>query len=455
MAGEAHILKGDFFFLSSDPGGHVGFYQPTKGSTFLYMGRGDSLVVGRHKEPLWVEFFPGPTPEAAVAAYRKAIVSPQVPPLWSLGHIVSLTGQETASSLGDALRRKRYPAEAILTPDGSPHGAREDFYLGDWKDFQEYSSPRFFSVSGLLEKKNWGASLAPLLNWGISKGGFAPVSQEDLKLASVSPLALTSASLFAGPKELRLKWPLWTRYQLIPYLYFLYHQEEITGLPPYRPLYWEDPQDSRYYQEESAFLLGKDLFVVPPQGDLKNRSVLFPMGIWFDYYTGRTYQGGREYSLDLAGAKVPLYVRQGSVLPGWEILQWTGETANKKALYTLSPGRGTGYLIEDDGFSLAYRKGGIRRTRIDSQLAGNRWSLEHRVVDMGYGRPRYKAYQIFRFLRPGAPKAVLYKGEPLRILYETFGVIQSDVNIAYMEEGLLHVKITDIESDFTLQVIYP
>jgi len=53
------------------------------------------------------------------------------------------------------------------------------------------------------------------------------------------------------------------RYRLLPYLYTLFREASVTGLPVVRPVFFADAVDPGLRREDVAFLLGADLLVVP------------------------------------------------------------------------------------------------------------------------------------------------------------------------------------------------
>ena len=53
------------------------------------------------------------------------------------------------------------------------------------------------------------------------------------------------------------------RYKLFPYLYSLFRESSLTGIPIMKPVFFADPKDLSLRSEEQAFLLGENLLVVP------------------------------------------------------------------------------------------------------------------------------------------------------------------------------------------------
>lgn len=51
------------------------------------------------------------------------------------------------------------------------------------------------------------------------------------------------------------------RYQILPYVYTLFKEASVTGLPLVRPLWMEFPEDESTFARDDEFLLGSSLLV--------------------------------------------------------------------------------------------------------------------------------------------------------------------------------------------------
>ena len=50
------------------------------------------------------------------------------------------------------------------------------------------------------------------------------------------------------------------RYRMLPYIYTLFRESSLDGLPIWRPVFFADPADARLRDEDHAFLLKGDVF---------------------------------------------------------------------------------------------------------------------------------------------------------------------------------------------------
>lgn len=164
------------------------------------------------------------------------------------------------------------------------------------------------------------------------------------------------------------------RYKLLPYLYSLFNEHTQTGAPVMRPLWFEYPNDSRTYTVEDEYLVGRDLLVAPVvRESATKRNVYFPAGDnWIDWWTGRTYEGGKEVQIDAPLNRLPLFARAGTVIPMQSVVQHTGEMAGQPLALLIVPGPdGTSSFYEDAGDG----DGESRTTSITRR--GNSLKLSH------------------------------------------------------------------------------
>lgn len=105
------------------------------------------------------------------------------------------------------------------------------------------------------------------------------------------------------------------RYRLLPYLWSLAHTAAETGLPLLRPLALEFPDDPVAPHVETQFMLGPSLLVCPVFNAEGRCRVYLPAGRWHDWWDGTVHEGPRHLDLTVPLDRLPLFVRDGAVLP--------------------------------------------------------------------------------------------------------------------------------------------
>ncbi|HEY9186503.1 MAG TPA: glycoside hydrolase family 31 protein [Ignavibacteria bacterium] len=160
------------------------------------------------------------------------------------------------------------------------------------------------------------------------------------------------------------------RYKLLPYIYSVFYESYLTGLPVIRPLVLEYPSDKNTYELQDEFLLGDKLLVAPfLELGTDSRTVYLPDGLWYDYFTFDEYQGKEYYEIEADINKVPLFVKAGSIIPESKILQYVNEQPNDKIILNVYPGNNIDSLLyEDDGISFDYKLGKYRLTYLSQSF---------------------------------------------------------------------------------------
>ncbi|MET9225723.1 glycoside hydrolase family 31 protein [Lentzea sp. NPDC003310] len=107
------------------------------------------------------------------------------------------------------------------------------------------------------------------------------------------------------------------RERLRPYVMEQMRTTAETGLPPMRPVFLEFPDDPAAWRVDDAFLLGPDLLVAPvTEAGAREREVYLPAGArWTDAWTGQEHDGGRTVVVAAPLERVPLFLRDGALLP--------------------------------------------------------------------------------------------------------------------------------------------
>lgn len=90
-----------------------------------------------------------------------------------------------------------------------------------------------------------------------------------------------------------------------------------------RALFLEHPQDPKVYTTTDSYAFGEEFLVAPIVNEEGTRDVYFPIGSSYLEYFNKTevYQGGTTHSVTLEWEYIPVYVREGSIVPTGDIYQ--------------------------------------------------------------------------------------------------------------------------------------
>ena len=179
------------------------------------------------------------------------------------------------------------------------------------------------------------------------------------------------------------------RYRLMPYLYTTAEETSHDGMPILRPLFLEFPHataDSHPMDLDAPgeFLFGSAILVAPSPSpeEVGPYEVHLPPGIWYNYWTGEALdrraplaardleirdpltQSLKPIMVEPGPADLPIYVREGTILPIAPLVQSTDETPAGPLTLRVYPGANChGSVYQDDGKTLNFRSGNYFRQR--------------------------------------------------------------------------------------------
>lgn len=242
-------------------------------------------------------------------------------------------------------------------------------------------------------------SVAQLLNMGLSGIGFVGVDVGGFNF-DTNPELLTRWSqlgafypffrnhssmssirqepwLFGKETERIIREAIELRYTLLPYFYQLFYEMHTTGAPIMRPMFWDNQDDEKTHKLDDQFMLGSYILAAPVlKRGRRSRSVYFPEGIWYDYFTGDKYQGGKEYVVQAPLDKIPMFVKSGSIIPVMDVVESTAKIDKSTAAFLVVPGNDTirEDHYEDDLLTNDYKDGKFCFNELE--LTRSRFSLK-------------------------------------------------------------------------------
>ena len=230
---------------------------------------------------------------------------------------------------------------------------------------QPFSGPDLGGFSGVATPRLWARWVGFGTLFPFARGHAAKTEN------SKEPWA------FGPGVEKTARLALERRYRLLPYLYTLFREASVTGLPVMRPLFLEDPRDPSLRTEQEAFLLGRDLLVVPAWS-----SHPLPRD---NYPVVSVVQGDLDDP-----DQATLRMRPGSIIPLGEVIQNTAEYSTDSLTLLVCPdadGNAEGCLYEDAGDGFAYRDGDYRLTTFKAVCGGGKTAV---MIDGAEGNRPWK-----------------------------------------------------------------
>ena len=150
------------------------------------------------------------------------------------------------------------------------------------------------------------------------------------------------------------------RYALLPYIYSTAHQVHSDDYSFMRAMGIAYPTDRATHELKDQFMFGRDILVAPVlQPKATKRKVYLPEGDgWADVWDGTRYEGGSTVIRDVNMALMPLFVRQGTIIPWGNDVQYSSQSAWDNLEIRVYPGAdGTFTLYEDERDNYNYEQG--------------------------------------------------------------------------------------------------
>ena len=150
------------------------------------------------------------------------------------------------------------------------------------------------------------------------------------------------------------------RYSLLPYIYSEAWQVTKNGSTMMRPLVMDFNTDTTAVNHQYQYMFGKSVLVAPvTEANVSEWTVYLPKSAgWFEFWTGKHFNGGQSIKTDAPLDKIPLFVKAGSIIPMGKIVQYTSEKSADTLEIRVYKGADAKFdLYEDEGDNYNYEKG--------------------------------------------------------------------------------------------------
>ncbi|MFV0527890.1 MAG: TIM-barrel domain-containing protein [Lachnospiraceae bacterium] len=180
------------------------------------------------------------------------------------------------------------------------------------------------------------------------------------------------------------------RYRFMPYLYSVAGKVWKQDATMMRMLAFDYAHDSKAILIGDQYLLGEQLMVCPVTDPMyygekgvglsceKKRKVYLPHGNgWYDFWTDIYYEGGQEIYTAAPLHQIPLFVKEGSILPMSIEMQYVDEIPDAPIIVKIYRGQDAEFeLYEDAGDGYGYEQGQYAITKFS-------WSEQEACLEIG------------------------------------------------------------------------
>ena len=269
---------------------------------------------------------------------------------------------------------------------------------------------------------------------GIFGGKNPVVNTRDFQWKAFTPMQLNMDGWGANEKYPHAlgepatsinRWYLKLKSEIMPYTYSI-ARKSVDGLPMMRAMFLEYPDAYTFGKStQYQFLYGPYFLVAPVYqatradergNDIRN-GIYLPAGEWVDYFSGEIYQGGRiinNYAAPLW--KLPVFVKNGAIIPMTSPNNNVNETAKNLRIYELYPyGQSAFTEYDDDGTTEEYRSGKGVSTLIES-VVGEKGDVTVSVHPTqgdfnGFVKEKVTEFRINVTEKPGKVQATVGKNK--------------------------------------------
>ena len=266
--------------------------------------------------------------------------------------------------------------------------------------------------------------------------------------------------LFGEEAERISKKAIELKYQLHPYIYTYAREAYDTGLPIMRPLLLEYPGDEETYELDGQFLFGEELLVAPVvEEGATSKKVYLPKGSWRDYNDPtQSFRGGEYITYDAPLDVIPIFVREGAILPKMPVMPYIGAMENAPVILEVFPSEKASEftLYEDEGTTNDYKEGKFSKTLVESRKTSEAIEL---VINAPEGpfETEKRNYWVELYLEEKPGKVILdgkkLKKKKLSRLQENWNTESDESGFHYNKEAKkLFIKLPDTKQKRTIKI---
>jgi alpha-glucosidase len=206
------------------------------------------------------------------------------------------------------------------------------------------------------------------------------------------------------------------RYQLLPYLYTMFHKYTKENRPMIQSLVYYDQEDTQTHFRTDEFIFGEKILVCPIQEpNAQGRRMYIPKGEWYDFWTHELVIGGKEKWVAAGLDKLPIFIKAGAIIPKYPIQQYVGEKKIEELLLEVyyKEGVEASEVYEDANNGYDYKKG--RYSLSNYKLTGKENSLTIQLFKDGSFETEYDTIKLNLHGLPFQIESIMVDNEEIAI----------------------------------------
>ena len=203
------------------------------------------------------------------------------------------------------------------------------------------------------------------------------------------------------------------RYRLLPYIYSLAGQTYHQDYTIMRGLVMDFAGDTAVHNIGDQYLFGPSLLVNPVYAyKQRQRDVYLPKGTgWYHLYSGTYTAGGKKISAEAPYERMPIFVKEGSIIPFGPELQYAAERKTDTVNLFVYGGKNASFsFYEDEGSNYNYEKGLFATIEMGYNEATKTLTIGERKGSF----PQMLQQRVFQvyYVTPGRPRELNFLSKP-------------------------------------------
>ncbi len=169
------------------------------------------------------------------------------------------------------------------------------------------------------------------------------------------------------------------RYALMPYIYSIAGMVYFDNYTMMRPLVMDFESDENVRNLSNEYMFGPALLAAPVTSyKERTKSIYLPKRSgWYDFYDGKFFTGGQTVSVGAPLNRIPLFVREGSIVPAGPQIQYAEQDPDTAiTLYVYAGENAEFTLYQDENNNNGYQKGEYSTVNIS-------WIQDRQIVTIG------------------------------------------------------------------------
>ncbi|MGB5263919.1 MAG: glycoside hydrolase family 31 protein [Lutimonas sp.] len=332
----------------------------------------------------------------------------------------NIYGMQMARATYQGLKKFSYPKRPFVITRAAYSGTQR--YTSTWTG-DNVATWEHLSIANIQAQR---LAMSGYSFVGSDIGGFAEQPNGELyarwiQLGAFHPFFRTHSSgdhgnqepwSFGKNIELIVKKFIELRYQLLPYIYTSFWRYANEGIPMIKSLVLYDQEDIHTHYRNDEFVVGEKILACPvTEANAKGRRMYFPYGNWYNLWTEEMTEGGQELWVDADLDTMPVFVKEGAIIPKYPIQQYVGEKEIEQVYLDIyfKKGKEKSQLYEDSQDGYDYIKG--RFSLRNFTLIGKDKSLTIQQFKAGKFTTSYSSFEMKFVHLPFKIKAVEIDGE--------------------------------------------